>query len=135
MTPETVVRRYFDLVAARDLEALAEILDPEVLWLGTRGGLEEHRVIRGPDACVAYLREIHEPWDRFTWAWSVERLIENDDTVVAFLREATGTRGGDLEVTNETAIVFTVRAQRIVEATGYLNRDEALAAVPSAPQE
>lgn len=121
-----VVQRFFDLAAARDLAAIPEILDSEVVWLGTRGGLDEHRVIRGPDECVAYMREVEEPWNRFEIA--LERLIEADDAVVAFLHESAEARGGDLEVRNETAMVFRVRRQKIVEARGYLRRDEALTA-------
>jgi ketosteroid isomerase-like protein len=121
-----VVQRFFDLAAAGDFEAITEILDPEVVWFGTVGGLDEHRVIRGPDACIAYMREIEEPWERLEVA--VERLIEADDAVVALLREAAAARGGDLELRNETAMLFRVQRQKIVEARGYLRRDEALTA-------
>ncbi len=121
-----VVRQFFELGGTRDFEAIRGLLDPEVVWRGTRGGLDEHRVTRGPDAWIAYMREVEEPWDRFEV--EVERLIEADDAVVALLRELAGARGGNLELRNETAMLFKVRRQKIVEARGYLRRDEALTA-------
>lgn len=72
------------------------------------------------------MREIEEPWNRFDV--EVERLTEVGDTVVVFLRESARARRGDLEVQSDTAMVIKVRKQKIIEATGYLDRDEALKA-------
>jgi len=120
---QAVVRAFLDLAAAGDYARLRDILDPDVVWFGTRGGLDESQVLRGPDALVGYMREIEEPWERFDV--EVERLIEVGDTVVVFLRESARARHGDLEVQNDTAVIFKVRQQKIIEATGYLDRDEA----------
>jgi ketosteroid isomerase-like protein len=127
MTSEAlaVVRTFLDLATAGDDARISESLDPNVVWFGTRGGLDEAQVLRGPDAVLGYLREIGEPWERFDI--EVERLFEDGDTVVAFLRESAKTRHG-LEVQNDTATIFTVRQQKIVEMRGYLDRDEALRA-------
>ena len=128
MTSEAtaVVRRFFELAAAGDYDGMPEIIDTEAIWLGTRGGLDEEQVVRGPDAWIRYMREIDETWERSDV--SVERLVEIGDSVVAFLRERAHARHGDLEVQNETAVVIKVRHQKIVEARGYLDRDEALRA-------
>jgi ketosteroid isomerase-like protein len=123
---QTVVRAFLDLVAAGDFARMSESLDPEAVWFGTRGGLDEDQVIRGPDAWIEYMREIEEPWTRFDV--EVERLTEVGDMVVVFLRESARARHGDLEVQNDTAMIIKVRQQKIVEATGYLDRDEALRA-------
>jgi ketosteroid isomerase-like protein len=72
------------------------------------------------------MREIEDLWRR--WDIETERLIDLGDTVVAFVREAAQARHADLEVQNETAMVFRVARQKIVEARGYLDRDEALRA-------
>jgi ketosteroid isomerase-like protein len=120
-----IVQEFFEL--GTDDSRFLEILDPEVVWLGTRGGLDEARVMHGPEAWVEYMQEIEEPWERFDA--EVERLIAApDDTVVVFLRETGRSRHGDLEVQNDTAMVFKVRRQKIVEARGYLDREEALRA-------
>jgi ketosteroid isomerase-like protein len=128
MTSEalTVVRAFGDAFAAADFARISETLDPEAVWFGTRGGLDEQRVLRGHDAVLEYLREIRDPWKRLDI--EAERLIDAGDTVVVFLHETAKARHGDLEVQNDTAMIFKVRQQRIVEATGYLDRDEALTA-------
>ena len=121
-----VVRTFLDLAAAGNDARISESLDPNVVWFGTRGGLDEAQVLRGPDAVLEYLREIGEPWERFDV--EVERLFEVGDTVVAFLRESAKARHGGLEVQNDTATIFKVRQQKIVEMRGYLDRNEALRA-------
>ena len=129
MTSEAlaVVRAFFDLTAAGDFARLSDILDPAVVFLGTRGGLDEKRVLRGPDAVIAYVRdEITDPWEQYDV--EAERLIEIGDAVVAFLHETAQPRHGDLEMHSDTAMIFRVRQQKILEATGYLDRDQALEA-------
>jgi ketosteroid isomerase-like protein len=128
MTSEAlaVVRTFFELTAADDEAGILEHLDPDVVWFGTRGGLDGHRVVRGPDAFLDYLREVEEPWERFEV--EIERLIEVGDTVVAFMRETAQASRGNLDVQNETAAILKVRERKIVEVRGYLDRDEALRA-------
>ena len=106
------------------------MLDPDVVWFGTRGGLDESQVLRGPEAVLEYMREIQEPWEEF--GVEVEQLIEADDAVVVFMRETGQARHGGPEVQNDTAMIFKVRQQRVVEITGYLDRDEALRAAGAA---
>jgi ketosteroid isomerase-like protein len=105
----------------------AEIIHPDVVWFGTRGGLDEAQVMRGQEAMRKYAQEIVEPWERFDV--EIERLVETGDTVVVFLREIGQSRHGDVEVENETAMTFKLRDGRICEVRGYLDRDEALRAV------
>ena len=120
-----VVRDFFD-VAAEDDARLSATLDPDVVWFGTRGGLDQAQVLRGPEAVIAYMREIREPWEQFDF--KVERLIEVGDAVVAFMHETGQSRHGGPEMQSDTAVIIKVRQQRIVEMTGYLDRDEALRA-------
>lgn len=128
MSSETlaVVQRFFDLADAGDFVRAVDSLDRDVVWIGTRGGLDENRVVRGRDAALEYIREIQEPWEQLDV--EIERMIEIGDRVLVFLRETAQVRHAGLDVHNETAMIFKVRGQRIVEATGYLRRDEALRA-------
>ena len=128
MTSEAVavVRAFFDLGAAGDFARMADSLDPDVVWFGTRGGLDEGQVVRGQDGWLEYMQEIQDPWKRFDV--EVERIIDGGDAVVVFMRETAETRHGGLEVQNDTAVIIKVRQQRIVEMTGYLDRGEALRA-------
>lgn len=128
MTSETLafVQGFLDLAATDDWAAWSDRLDPEVVWFGTRGGLDEGQVLRGPEAAIEYMREIQEPWEEFHV--EVEQVIEAGDSVVVFMRETGRGRHGGPEVQNDTAMIFKMRQQRIVEITGYLDRDEALKA-------
>jgi ketosteroid isomerase-like protein len=128
MTSEAlaVVQAFFDLVEAEDYARMPDILDPSVVWFGTRGGLDEAQILRGPDAVIGYLHEIQEPWEQFDI--DVERLIETGDTVVVFTRETGRARHGGPEIQNDTAAIVKVRQQKIVEMVGYLDREEALRA-------
>jgi ketosteroid isomerase-like protein len=125
VTPEAVVRRFFELGPRGDPDAITELLDPNVVWFGTRGGLDENRVVRGPSAFLEYLREIDDTWTEYDV--EVESVITDDETAVAFLQEK-GRGRGALDVHNDTAAVFRIRDGRIAEARGYLDRKEALAA-------
>jgi ketosteroid isomerase-like protein len=129
MTSEAreVVERFYDLAAAEEYSRLPDLLDPDVTWFGTRGGLDEGQVFRGPDEVLAYLREILEPWKEFRV--ELEDAIDTDDGIVVFMREIGQARHGGVEVESETATVFTVRGGKIVEMRGYLDREEALEAV------
>jgi len=49
-TPEAVVRRLVELMPAGRAEEVGNLLDPDVVWLGSRGGLDANRVVRGIDA-------------------------------------------------------------------------------------
>jgi ketosteroid isomerase-like protein len=64
MTREAVavVRAFFELGAAGDFARMADSLDPDVVWFGTRGGLDEGQVLRGRHAWLEYMREIQDPW-------------------------------------------------------------------------
>ena len=131
MTPEAlaVVRAFLDRAAASDFVGVADSLDPEVVAFGTRGGLDEARVLRGPAAVIDYLREVQDTWRRFDV--ETEQLIEVGDTIVVFMHETAQARHGDLRVQKDTAMNVKVRGQKIVELTGYLDRDEALRAAGS----
>ena len=121
-----LIERFYELAAAGDAEAMRDCLDPEVVWLGTRGGLDEDQVVRGPDAVLAYMREIETTWQRLSV--EIERTVERGDTVVAFLRETGRARHGGPEVETRTALVVRVREGRMLEIRGYLDRDEAMRA-------
>lgn len=125
-----VVHRFLDLVVAQDTAAMPGMLDPEVVWFGTHGGLDEGQVLRGPAAVLEYMLEIQEPWEEFNV--EIEQVIEAGDAVVVFMRETGRARHGGPEVQNDTAMIFKVRQERVVEITGYLDRDEALRAAGAA---
>jgi ketosteroid isomerase-like protein len=120
------VRRFVNQASPEGAAAFSEMLDPDVVWFGTRGGLDESRVMRGRDAVLAYSREIQEPWAKL--GVEIEQVIEAGDAVVVFMREWGRARQGGPEVENDTAMIFKLQNERVVEMTGYLDREEALRA-------
>lgn len=70
------------------------------------------------------MREIADTWGQLDV--EIEQLVEIDGTVVAFLREIGQSRSAGLEVRRATAINFEVAHDRVVQITGYLDREEAL---------
>jgi ketosteroid isomerase-like protein len=112
--------------AERDLEKAARLLDPGIVLYGTRGGLDEKQLLTGPDAYLGYMTDVEEQWEDFDF--EVERLIDAGEAVAAFLLEKGRSRRGEVELVNETAVVFKVNEGKVVEARGYLDREEAIEA-------
>jgi len=112
--------------AERDFEAAARLLDPGIVLHGTRGGLDEMMVIRGPDGYLGYMTDVEEQWESFDF--EVERLIDAGNVVVVFLLEKGRSTQGGAELVRETAMAFKVKDGKVVEARGFLDRDEAIEA-------
>jgi ketosteroid isomerase-like protein len=117
-----VIEAVCDAVRAGDFAAIAANVAPDVIFRGTVGGIDEAVVLRGPDAFVRYFRDVADTWDE--WRLEAERVVHAGDTFVVFWHETT--RSHELEMHNETATVFLVRAGKVVEARGYLDRAAAL---------
>lgn len=126
-----VVRAFCEAGAAGDKERMSDRLDPDVVWFGTRGGLDQERVIRGREAFFEYYEEITELWDRFDA--ELESVDDVGDSVVVFWHEVGHSERADIEVERDTAAIFTVRGGLIVEVRGYLDRDDALRAAEADP--
>jgi ketosteroid isomerase-like protein len=124
--PADVVRELAAALNANDQERLVRVMDPEIVQYGTRGGIDQDRTVRGREAVLDYWSEIEAAWESQTF--EADRLIEAGDVVVAFWRERARIRDSDLEVESSTASVIKVRDGKIVELTGYMDRDEALEA-------
>jgi ketosteroid isomerase-like protein len=119
-----VIEAVCDAVEAGDFAALAANVAPDGIFRGTVGGIDEGVILRGPDAFVRYFRDVAETWDE--WRLEAEQVVRAGDTFVVFWHETT--RSHELEMHNETATVFRVRAGKVAEARGYLDRTAALAA-------
>jgi len=119
-----LVRRFYELGAGEDPSPVVEVLHPDVVWLGARGGLDEEQVLQGPDAVVSYLREIQEPWQRFNA--EIERIIESGDSLVVFTHETAQSRQGGPEMHNDIASIYRFRDGKIAWMRGYLDPDEAV---------
>ena len=88
--------------------------------------MDEHRVMRGPEAVLEYLREIRDAWAQYRT--EVDEILESGDTFVAFMHETGRTHHGGVELQDDTAMVLKVRDLKIAEMRAYLDRREALRA-------
>ena len=70
--------------------------------------------------------ENFEAWEKLVL--ETERYIDAGDHVVVFWHEVARSRHSEQEMETNTAVVYTVRDGRVVEARGYMDRAEALEA-------
>jgi ketosteroid isomerase-like protein len=120
-----VVREAFESYLSGDFEKTAQLLDPEVEFHGTVGGLEEGRVARGlPEAVRVFEEEDLEAWEERRL--EAEEFIDAGDNVVVLMREYRRGRGSGVELETDTAVVCAVSAGRVVRIQGYMDRNAAL---------
>jgi ketosteroid isomerase-like protein len=123
-----VVREAFEAYVEGNLERSGQLLDPEVEFRGTVGGLEEGRVAHGlPQIVQTFEEEDLEAWEERRL--EAEEFVDAGDDVVVLLHEYRRGRGSGVELEARTAVVCSVSGGRIVRMQGYMDRDAALAAV------
>jgi ketosteroid isomerase-like protein len=117
---DTVMIDFFGALRRGDLEAAAELLDPDIIWQGLR------------DDLVCHGRE--EVIDTFRWALDERgeidalEFIRGRDRVVVGVRAPTFTEVAGEPLEGQIFNVFTLRDGRIIRIDDYRGRSEALAA-------
>ena len=122
-----LVREAFAAFVAGDQEKAAELVDPEVEFRGTIGGVQEGQVAHG----VSEIDETFEAEDLEAWEerrLEPEAFLDAGDEVVVLLHEYRRGRGSGIELETKTAVVIAVRGGRVVRIQGYMDRDAALEA-------
>ena len=123
-----VVRESLEAWLAGDLEKAAKLLDPEVEFHGTVGGLQEGEIAHGQSQIDHQFEEVDmEAWEERRL--EAEEFIDAGDDVVVLLHEYRRGRGSGIELETKTAVVVAVSGGRVVRIQGYMDRDAALAAV------
>jgi ketosteroid isomerase-like protein len=123
-----IVREGFESFLRGDWETTTRLIDSEVEFHGTVGGLEEGRVTHG-------LREFVESFEADDMeAWEERRLeaeefLDAGDLVVVLLHEYRRGKGSGIELETDTAVVCVVDDGRVVRIQGYMDRDAAREAV------
>jgi ketosteroid isomerase-like protein len=123
-----IVRSVSESFVRGDWGSIAELVDPNVEFHGTVGGLDQGRVWRG----VHQFRPAIEEEDLEAWderRLEPQELIDAGDKIVVLLREYRRGRASGVELVNDTAAVFVVRDGRIVRGQGYMDPAKALEAV------
>jgi ketosteroid isomerase-like protein len=123
-----LVRRAYDAFLRSDWNSMSELVDPDLEFRATVGGLEEGRVARGVQEFMQIFEEEDlEAWDQRRF--EPEDFIDAGDRVVVLQREYRRGRGSGVELETETAVVFEVRGGLVVRIQGYMDRASALEAV------
>jgi ketosteroid isomerase-like protein len=115
------------------LTAALAVLDPDIEWHGTVGGLDEGRVAHGYEELAQGFAENFEAWEKLVL--ETERYIDAGDRVVVFWHEIARSRHSEQEMETTTAVIYTVRDGKVVEARGYMDRAAALEAVGLSEQD
>lgn len=122
MSEENVelVRDFLEAALRQDWKRAAQLLDPNVEGHGTVGGLQEGQVYRGlPEMIREYETVDLEAWEERRL--DPEEFLHVDDLVVLLLHEYRRGRNSGVELENDTAVVFTLRDERIVRIQGYMD--------------
>ena len=119
-----IVRAMNEAYLRGDIEAALEVLDEEIEWRGTRGGLDEHAVARGKEEVVKSFADNLATWE--TLKLDYERYLDAGDQVVVFVHEVARGRQSGVETETDTAVVFTLQSGRVIRARAYMDRAEAL---------
>ncbi len=121
-----IVRAMCDAYCSGDYPAAIELLDPDVEWRGTVGGLHEGRTFRGHDEVIAGLLEGASAWQSHTL--ETTEFIDAGDQVVVFWHEVGTGKESGAEVETDTASLYRVEGGKVVRVAPYMNRQEALEA-------
>jgi ketosteroid isomerase-like protein len=111
-----IVRVLLEAVAQRDTETLARLVQSDVVWWApvsaARHGLP--RPLVGSEAVVTLLSGAHGFFRADTTTWTVLRLVEEDETVVAHVERRCLTAGG-IPYENEYLLRFDMADGRIAQ--------------------
>jgi ketosteroid isomerase-like protein len=122
-----IVRAAFESFLGGDEEKTAQLVDPEVEFHGTVGGLQEGQIAHGQ----AEIDQTFESEDLEAWEerrLEAEEFIDAGDDVVVLLHEYRRGKGSGVELETETAVVVAVSGGRVVRIQGYMDRGAALEA-------
>ena len=125
-----MVHAAYDAFARADMDALKELLSPDIEWR-TTPDVPFLGNYRGIDEFLAAMNEWSEPFDELTT--TVEEIIDAGDcAVVRHRMHGRGTDSG-AEVDLVLWQVVTVENGRLTRMHDFATRDDALAAAGQAP--
>lgn len=123
-----IVRRVYDAAARRDAAKVLALYDPKVeldaAALGIVGSAGE--VFRGHEGLRSLFREWHEAWG--TIEYDYEELIDAGEQVISVVTRHARGRSSGIEVERPFALLWTLRAGKVIRVVWFLNRADALEA-------
>jgi len=123
-----VVRRMLAAFAAGSLDAMTELVDPDINWRAAEGAVDDVGEMHGAVAVRRYVQDWIDTFDDFSVV--VEELRDlGDGRVLAVQRLKARAKLSGIEIDLRYAAVSTVRDGKIVRGREYLSVDQALEAV------
>jgi ketosteroid isomerase-like protein len=113
-----IVRRLVEAFFDRDAETVASILDDEVEF---ESALVEHKSYKGKAGAMEYRGDLDEAWGE--WRSEGDRFLPAGSERVVHLYRIVGQgRGSGVPVAQDIAILWTLRAGRVVRGKGSSTR-------------
>jgi len=122
-----VVRRAFDAIARRDIDALLQLYDARIEFLPLTGIRVESGGYAGHAGVRNYFEEIADVWEEMRPYAEATRSVGEHVVVIGGC--AVRGRGSGAESDDPMAWVITVRDGKIIRHRGYHTGEEALEAV------
>jgi ketosteroid isomerase-like protein len=123
-----IVRRQYQAVTHRFLDAAAAFWHPDIDWRAIEGALDDVGVMRGHDAVRRYYEDWLNTFDELR-AEVGEVFCDDDDRVAVSLHFSGRGRASGVLTQGRYYVACTVRGGQIVSGREYETRDEALEAV------
>jgi ketosteroid isomerase-like protein len=122
------VRRGFEAFADGGLDAMAEFWDPDINWRAAEGAIDDVGEMHGRVAVRRYVQDWLDTFDDSSVVAEELRDV-GDDRVLAIQRAKGRAKLSGVEIDLRYAVVYTLRAGKVVRAREYLSVDDALEAV------
>jgi ketosteroid isomerase-like protein len=126
MSQENVelVRRFVTAFTRRDDEAVLALADPEIEF---HSDLLEQQSFRGHAGLGEYRQTLDDAWS--DWRFEDNRLLDaGEGRVLQLYRAAFHGRGSGIPVELDGAILWSVKASKVVSGIGFLDQGKALEA-------
>jgi ketosteroid isomerase-like protein len=125
-----VVRRVYDAAGRRETATLLALYDPDVELDPSRAfegeGLASG-LYRGHDGLRRFFREWDEAWENLEY--DLDEVIDVGEQVVSVVTRRGRGKTSGAEVEFQVALLWTLRARRVVRVVWFPTREEALEAV------
>ena len=117
-----LIRRGYEDYAERGLEAIMDLLDPDVEFVEP-DFIPGNETFRGHEGARRWFAKIADVWGELSF--EPEELVEVDDRVAVAYRIVAVGRGSGLELEDHWAHVWTMRDGKAVRVEGFASRDDA----------
>jgi ketosteroid isomerase-like protein len=124
-----LIRQGYEAYAERGLDAIMDLLDPEVEFVEPQfiPGAES---FRGHDGARQWFAKIADVWGELRF--EPEEMAEAGDRVAVAFRIVARGKGSGLELEEHWAHVWTMRDGKAVRVEGFASRDDAWRAIGAA---